>query len=130
MEGILFFKKKKSENDLAPSGEVPRAPRYASFAMVTINGFEGRAVLRNVSSGGFCMESKTFADMDISSSYTIRIDPEESAGVGQFELTVEVRWISSSPDKFSVGFKIICGNDRSFEKHLEFLREQHQKRAG
>ncbi|MDR1353498.1 MAG: PilZ domain-containing protein [Treponema sp.] len=126
----MFFKKREKEKtDAAFNGETPRAPRYTSLAMVSINGFEGQAVLRNVSIGGFCMESKTFADMDVLSSYTIRINPESSAGIGQFELTVEIRWIQSSPEKFSVGFKTIHGNSHLFEKYVRFLKEQRQMRA-
>jgi hypothetical protein len=129
MEGILFFKKKEKIEDTAFE-KASRAPRYTSLAMVSINGFEGQAALRNVSIGGFCMESKTFADMDVGSSYAIRVTPEEHAGIGHFELTVEVRWILSSPEKFSVGFRITQGNSRTFEKYVEFLKEQYQRRAG
>jgi hypothetical protein len=125
----LFFKKKKNAESTAVD-KSPRDPRYLSLAMVSINGFEGQAVLRNVSAGGFCMESKTFADMDVGASYSISVTPEEHAGIGHFELTVEVRWILSSPEKFSVGFRVVQGNSRAFEKYVEFSREQYQRRAG
>jgi hypothetical protein len=129
MEGILFFKKKKDAENIV-SDKSPRSPRYTSLAMVSINGFEGQAVLRNVSSGGFCMESKTFADMDVGSSYVISVTPEKHAGIGHFELTVDVRWILSSPEKFSVGFRVVQGNSHAFEKYVEFSKEQYQRRAG
>ncbi|MDR1411973.1 MAG: PilZ domain-containing protein [Spirochaetaceae bacterium] len=125
----MFFTKKKKEAGAAFDAETPRAPRYTSLAMVSINGFEGQAVLRNVSIGGFCMESKTFADMDVSAVYTIRIDPETSAGISRFELTVELRWILSSPEKFSVGFKTVRGSNRLFEQYVGFLKEQHRRQA-
>jgi hypothetical protein len=124
----LFFKKKENIKDTT-SDKAVRAPRYASLAMVSINGFEGQAVLRNVSMGGFCMESKTFADMDVGASYVIHIAPEKHAGISHFELTVEVRWILSSPEKFSVGFRVIQGNSRAFEKYIDYLKEHHQRRV-
>jgi hypothetical protein len=124
----LFFKKRKDEENTADE-KTTRAPRYASLAMVNINGFEGQAVLRNVSVGGFCMESKTFADMDVGASYGIRVTPEEHAGISHFELTVEVRWILSSPEKFSVGFRIVQGASRAFEKYVDFLKDRHRRLA-
>jgi hypothetical protein len=128
MEAILFFKRKKTEENTADE-KMTRAPRYVSLAMVSINGFEGQAVLRNVSIGGFCMESKTFADMDIGASYGIRVTPEEHAGISSFELTVEIRWILSSPEKFSVGFRVIQGGGRSFEKYVDYLKDRQQRQA-
>jgi hypothetical protein len=125
----LFFKKKENIKDTTQDKAI-RAPRYASLAIVSINGFEGQAALRNVSTGGFCMESKTFADMDIGASYVIQIVPEKHVGIGHFELTVEVRWILSSPEKFSVGFKVIQGNSRTFERYVEYLKERYQRGAG
>ena len=128
MEEILFFKKRKKIKDAA-SDRAFRAPRYASFAKVSINGFEGYAILRNVSAGGFCMESKTFVDMDVGASYVIHVTPETHAEKNHFELTVEVRWILSSPEKFSVGFRALQGNNRAFEKYVDYLKEHHQRRA-
>jgi hypothetical protein len=127
-EGILFFKKRKTEENMADE-KIMRAPRYVSLAMISINGFEGQAALRNVSAGGFCMESKTFADMDAGASYSIRVTPEEHARISYFELTVEVRWILSSPEKFSVGFKVVQGGGRSFEKYVEYLKDRQQRQA-
>jgi hypothetical protein len=124
----LLFKKRKDEENTVDE-KTTRAPRYASLAMVNINGFEGQAALRNVSIGGFCMESKTFADMDVGASYGIHVTPEEHAGINHFELTVEVRWILSSPEKFSVGFRIVQGTGRSFEKYMDYLKDRHQRQA-
>ncbi|MDR2051976.1 MAG: PilZ domain-containing protein [Treponema sp.] len=128
----MFFKKKKDEKGAASGDKVFRPPRYASLAMVSINGFEGQAVLRNVSTGGFCMESKTFADMDVGASYEISVTPEKHTGINHLELTVEVRWILSSPEKFSVGFRVVQGNSHAFEKfekYVDYLRERNQRRA-
>jgi hypothetical protein len=124
----LFFKKGKGKENTAADTK-NRPPRYTSLARVSINGFEGQAALRNVSTGGFRMESKTFADMDIGASYDIHVTPEEHTGISHFELTVEVRWIVSSPEKFSVGFRIVHGAGRAFEKYVDYLKERTQRQA-
>jgi hypothetical protein len=78
------------------------------------------------------MESKTFVDMNVGASYIMHITPEKHSERDHFELTVEVRWILSSPEKFSVGFMAIRGNNRAFEKYVDYLKEHHhhQRRAG
>jgi hypothetical protein len=102
----MWFKtKKKVEKE--PLDSSPRAPRYNSVARVRINGFEGEAVLRNVSIGGFRMESRTYAAIQVGERYTIRIQPEHSPNAGAFELEVEVRWVQSSETSFSSGFLIV-----------------------
>jgi hypothetical protein len=128
VEDILVFEKGKNEENTI-NGKIARAPRYVSLAMVSINGFEGMAALRNVSAGGFCMESKTFVDLNVGASYGIHVIPEEYTGIGHFELTVEVRWILSSPEKFSAGFRIVQGVGRAFEKYVDYLKERHQRLA-
>jgi hypothetical protein len=122
----LFFKKKEARN-VENLRTTSRQPRYTSLARVSINGFEGQAVLRNVSVGGFCMESKTFADMVVGNVYDIRITPEESTGINYIELKVEIRWIRSSPEKFAVGFQVAEGSNRPFGKYVDFLKEHHQR---
>ncbi|MDR2136014.1 MAG: hypothetical protein LBO76_05295 [Treponema sp.] len=121
---MLFFKAKKKEAGRAEEpASVARAPRYGSLALVGINGYEGMAVLRNVSESGFRMESKTFVEMDLGGVYTIRISPEISSGVKQFELKVETRWIQSSQDKFTAGFMVVDGGNHSFQRYVDFLRD-------
>jgi hypothetical protein len=118
----MWFKtKKKAAKDL--DAAPPRPPRYNSVARVRINGFEGEAVLRNVSIGGFRMESRTYAAIQTGERYTMRIQPEFSANVSVFELVVEVRWIQSSETSFSCGFLIVSapvGN--YYEKYIDSVR--------
>jgi hypothetical protein len=124
----LFFTKKKNY-DLGTSKTTSRPPRYTSLALVNINGYEGQAVLRNVSVGGFCMESKTFADMDVGAVYAIHIAPEKSADINGIELKVETRWIRSSPEKFAVGFQVVQGGgNHMFEKYVDYLKAHHHER--
>ncbi|MDR1058667.1 MAG: PilZ domain-containing protein [Treponema sp.] len=120
---MLFFKTgERTETALSQSGPT-RAPRYDCIATVRINGFDGRAILRNINQGGFRMESKTYAALTVNEHYTLEIQPEEVANVNSFGLTVEVRWIRSTEHNFNVGFRIIKQSaDRAFEKYLEYIK--------
>jgi hypothetical protein len=130
----MFFKTKEKKapekkNAAADSQEGPstRAPRYRSIARVSINGFEGEAVLRNVSIGGFRMESRTYVAMQVGEQYTMRIQPEASANVKAFELDVEVRWIQSGETSFAAGFLVIsvpAGN--FYEKYVDSIKAKEQ----
>jgi hypothetical protein len=97
-------------------------PRYGNLALVSIDGYEGVAVLRNISQSGFRLESKTFVDMESGSVHTMQISPETSSGIRSFEIKVEVRWIQSSREKFSVGLMIIQGESRILHRYIEFLK--------
>jgi hypothetical protein len=120
----MFFKAKERKLSQSKTHDAPRAPRYASLAMVSINGFEGCAVLRNVSIGGFRMESKTFVNMDVGNSYAIQITPETESNIGKFELHVVVQWVQSFAEKFAVGFQISQGGGRPLERYIEFLKNK------
>jgi hypothetical protein len=120
---MSFLKKKEIESVTIEFRKVDRNDRYTTLARVAVNGFEGQGILRNVSSGGFCMESKTFAGLDVGSSYSIQIIPEGSNRID--DLTVEVRWTRTSPEKFAVGFQVLQSN-RSFEKYVEYIRVHQQ----
>jgi hypothetical protein len=123
---MLFAKKgKKAEEAQAAA---PRPPRYVCVVRVGINGFEGEAVLKNISSGGFLMESKTYAAITVGERYTMQIKPEVVSGVRTFTLDVEVRWIQSTETKFSAGFLVVRPpTDRSFEKYLGYIKIQSQR---
>jgi hypothetical protein len=117
----MFFKKKQKIKQ-SSSEETPRAPRYDCVARVSINGFEGEAVLRNINRGGFRMESRTYAAITVGERYTMQIKPEASANLPPFELNVEVRWIQSSETSFNSGFLIIKPSaDQSFEKYIDHI---------
>jgi hypothetical protein len=120
---MLFLNsKEKREEKSAPV--VDRAPRYESMAVVNINGYEGIAVLRNVSQSGFRMESKTFVEIEIGSIYTIRISPPPVTGIQDFDIPVEVRWAQSSPEKFSLGLMLTQGGNHFFQRYVNFIKTQ------
>jgi hypothetical protein len=121
----MFFKKQKETPDRASSGGdsvAPRAPRYSTVARVRINGFEGEAVLRNISVGGFRMESRTYAAIVLGDRYTMQIAPDASVGIKAFELDVEVRWVRSTESSFNAGFLVVKSPlDRSLEKYIDYV---------
>jgi hypothetical protein len=128
---MLFFKSKRNQEDDSNANQlnpVKRAPRYGSLALVSINGYEGMAVLRNISQSGFRMESKTFVDMNLGDVYVMQITPEPSSGIAQFEIPVEIRWVESSAEKFAAGFMLTQAASRSFQKYVDF-RSQVSPRA-
>ncbi|MDR2096162.1 MAG: PilZ domain-containing protein [Treponema sp.] len=119
---MLFMNKEKTANGVSSNETTVRAPRYTSVARLCINGFEGEAVIRNISLGGFRMESRTYAAITIGEHYIMQIKPEASAQIPLFELEVEVRWVQSTESSFSAGFLIKSSFDRSLEKYIDYIK--------
>jgi hypothetical protein len=117
----MLFAKSKEKVEAAP---VSRPPRYDCVARISINGFEGEALLRNISAGGFLMESRTYAAIGVGDYYTMQMKPEADSGINNFELTVEARWIRSVETRFSAGFLVVNNNSvgRSFERYIEHIK--------
>jgi hypothetical protein len=123
MEVDMFFFKRKKEIIDDTEEKVTRAPRYDSFAAVRINGFEGEALLKNISITGFCMESKTYADLGPGKKYLMQIFPEDSTGLPKFDVEVEVRWVRSEVSKFDVGLLLTKTQSRlEMDKYIGFLK--------
>jgi hypothetical protein len=122
MEVDMFFKSKKEKIDDTEE-KVVRAPRYDSFAAIRINGFEGEALLKNISLTGFCMQSKTYADLSPGETYFIQIIPESLTGLAKFDVEVEVRWVRSEVSKFDVGLLLTKTQSRlEMDKYIDFLK--------
>jgi hypothetical protein len=119
----MLFKRKKPADEQDSANLISRMPRYNSVAHITINEFSGKALLRNISSGGFCMESKTYVALTPGDRYVMCLLPEMNSGVKPFEITVEVRWVKSTESKFSTGLAISeYSADRSFAKYLGYVK--------
>jgi hypothetical protein len=118
----MLFKRKNDKTQTAVQ-ENRREPRYHTVARVCINGFEGEAVLRNINSGGFRMESRTYAAIAVGERYDMRITPENTSNLTPFDLGVEVRWVQSTEDNFNSGFFIV---DRPangvFDKYVNYIK--------
>jgi hypothetical protein len=116
---MIFANKQKIK--LSASREKPRSPRYLCVAHVLINGFDGEAVLRNISNGGFCMESRTYAAITAGEQYIMQIKPEAAANINPFDLEVEVRWVRSTEISFTSGFLLVkAPAARSFKQYIEW----------
>ncbi|MDR1249860.1 MAG: PilZ domain-containing protein [Treponema sp.] len=121
---MAFFKRQKevskNDNALKPS----REPRHTCIASIRINGFEGEALITNISSSGYCMESRTYAALAPGERHVMRLEPEALSNLRAFDMEVEVRWVKSSETRFSAGFQIIKRpTDRSFEKYIDYVRD-------
>jgi hypothetical protein len=118
---MLFFKKRGAGP--SDSEATPREPRYKCVVFVSINGFEGEAVLSNINTSGYCMKSKTYAALVPGDRHTMQIRPESRSGIKPFEMGVEVRWVKSTETWFSAGFLVIeRPSDRSFEKYIKYVK--------
>jgi hypothetical protein len=124
---MALFGKKKNETAADEEEKVVRAPRYESMAFIHINGFEGQALIKNVSSTGFCMQSKTFAALIPGEKYTIRLVPEKITGLSPIEALVDVRWVRSEVSKFETGLQLVkAESNRELERYISHLKLQAQ----
>jgi methyl-accepting chemotaxis protein len=101
-----------------------RAPRYKANALVSINEFEGSALLSNINLGGFSIASKTFAAIVPGESYTMKITPDPAVKLDSFTLTVNVRWIRSTVSRFTVGFSVKTSVP-GFETYINYLKRNN-----
>jgi hypothetical protein len=123
---MIYTKKERSPGD--SSGKNPRAPRYDCMARISIKGFEGEAVMRNVSPGGFRMESRTHREISVHTLCSVRVDPEDGSGIQTFELEAEVRWVLSNEDGLSAGFMVPAAESGkiapgTFESYVEYRKQ-------
>jgi hypothetical protein len=99
-----------------------KTQRYSSIAGISINGFEGQALLKDISSSGFCLESATCAMINVNEQYIVKITPEPDLKIKAFEVTVVVQWVRNSEDEFETGLKIVRPPlGQSFKRYLEAL---------
>jgi hypothetical protein len=121
----MFFMKTKKTAAKQETSQVIRQPRYDCMAHVKVNGFEGRAALRNISASGFCMESKTYAAMQPGEQYTMLVTLPEETGITPFEVKVEVRWVKSDVSSFNVGLLVVNpAAERYLAKYIDYLKAQ------
>jgi hypothetical protein len=118
---MLFVKNKKA----VEAEPATRAPRYGCVVKVGINGFEGEAVLKNISVAGFRMESRTYVTIGVGEYYVMQIKSDTASNLRPFELGVEARWVQSAETNFSAGFLVVKPpSDRSFERYVDYIRTQ------
>jgi len=99
------------------------SPRYNTLCHARIAGvLEGDVKLKNLSITGCCLECKTFDSIKPHEKYKIDIEPERTAGVDEFELEVECRWIRKGVCFCEVGFQIVASpKGKRFQSYVDYL---------
>ncbi|MDR2096343.1 MAG: PilZ domain-containing protein [Treponema sp.] len=121
----MFFRKKKEIDDQFSSYQNRETLRYDTDAGITIDGFEGEGLLKNISVPGLCLESVTYVEITPKERYKIKIIPTPLAHIEPFEVRAEANWIKSSELAFEAGFSIIePSQDKtsSIKRYIEFLK--------
>jgi hypothetical protein len=96
-------------------------PRYESGGQIYIaEVLDARAVLKNLSACGLCIESKEFMDIVPHSKYTVDVLPEKESNIKPFSVDIESKWIRTKKDHSESGFVIVVSPGTSAE---EFLNE-------
>jgi hypothetical protein len=97
--------------------------RYRTLAHVRIPGIlEGENLLKDLSITGCCVECTSCADIKPESQYQIEIFPESAAQIGNFELTVQSKWIRPGGYTVEVGFAIIASpRGKLFQRYVDYL---------
>jgi hypothetical protein len=123
----VFIKKKKEElDDQFAVYKEREAPRFAANGGISIEGFEGEGLLKNVSVSGCCLESVTYVAITPGKAYQTRIDPGADIDMEPFTLNLLVSWTRSSEMIFEAGFSLEANKK---DPRLEHYREQLQARG-
>jgi hypothetical protein len=100
-----------------------RNPRYRTLAQVKIPGvLEGESLLKDLSITGCCIECTAYVDIKLNSKYQLEIEPESASNIGDFQLSVESKWIRSSDYSSEIGFNIIASpKGKLFQRYVDYL---------
>jgi hypothetical protein len=122
----MFFKKKKEElSDQFAVIQKRKDPRYALSAGITIEGFEGEALLGNISVSGCFLESITYVGLKPTQIYKAKIIPNPEDGIEAFNLSLELNWTKSSEAFFEAGFSLGDGKTSpQLERYVKLLHSR------
>jgi hypothetical protein len=97
--------------------------RYRTLAHVRIPGIlEGENLLKDLSITGCCVECTSWADIKPETTYQIEIFPESASRIGNFELTVQSKWIRLGGYAGEVGFVITASpRGKLFQRYVDYL---------
>jgi hypothetical protein len=97
--------------------------RYRTFARVKIPGVLGEeSLLKDLSVTGCCVESTSYADIQPGIRYKLVIMPESASKIGDFELSVESKWIRSGGYSCEIGFSILeSPKGKLFQRYVDYL---------
>jgi hypothetical protein len=127
----MIFKKTKKNVEENAVQDQRKEPRYNAVARIRVNGFEGEAVLRDINSAGFRMESRTYAAIIVGEHYSMQIIPEDTANIPPIDLEVEVRWIRNAETSSHSGFLITDRPiGRIFDRYMVFIKTRSAPQPG
>jgi hypothetical protein len=97
--------------------------RYSTIAHARISGvLEGENLVKNLSITGCCLECTAFFFFFQNVKYNIVIHPETSAGVSEFEIQAECRWIRAGDYSCEIGFQITASpKGKNFQRYVDYL---------
>ena len=100
-----------------------RDKRYRTLARARIfHVLEGENLLKDISITGCCVESTTYADIKPNTRYEMEIEPESAAQIGNFQLTVESKWVRPAGYTGEVGFIVVASpKGRQFQRYVDYL---------
>ena len=123
----MFLRKKEEKlDDQLAVFQTRNTPRFASGAGISIEGFEGEGLVRNVSMTGCCMESVTYVAVKPDDIYQVRIIPDADEKKEPFTAKLVVTWIKSSETLFEAGFHVEADQIESspIRRYAEALRDR------
>jgi len=123
----MFFRKKEEElTDQFTTYKERDMPRFATNAEISVKGFEGEGLLKNVSSTGCCMESVTYVAVKPAEVHQVSINPDSGDKKnGSFTLELTVSWTRSSETSFEAGFHLGAGQTGALLKqYTETLKSR------
>jgi hypothetical protein len=100
--------------------------RYESGGQVYIaEVLDTKAILKNLSSSGLCIESNDLLDIVPNSKYTVDFVPEKESKIDPFKLDIESKWVRTKKERSESGFVIVIPPgteaEEMFTQYLEFL---------
>jgi hypothetical protein len=122
---MIFVKNKKTpKTDAASTLLKKRTSRYDCLAVVSIDGFEGQAALKNISTEGGCIVSRTYAVLKPGNEYVIRVIPPGIPDMVPFKINIEIKWVKSTEAVFNAGFMAAASpmRNRALESYLNYIK--------
>jgi hypothetical protein len=97
--------------------------RYPSIAKAqSPKMFSGDALLKDLSITGCCIECTMRPEISAEKKYKMNILPEESSGIGSFELVVECKWMRTVDYSCDIGFTIVeSPKGKTFQRYVDYL---------
>ena len=97
--------------------------RHTSFATAVMRDvFIGSALLKDISVSGCRIEHTMMINVEKGKRYTLRIKPESSANIGEFDLEAEARWVKAGNCACEAGFSIVeSPKGKAFQRYVDYL---------